>query len=247
MVSHWITIISVVCIVGLISISIYNCCKESYQSNYKGYLNTLPVYSSKDGTKIFLINLKCYYSSFEHLASQNKVLKMKREQLNSLKGNPTFYMIVKNPYKRLLSFYKDKFIRNVHQFNSNTICNDLTKCIQICQKNMLNYASKDKIKNKQFSENDFINALKKGYDDSHLTPQSIVYKDTQQYTKNIHLIYIDDPEQRKFLEQLIGYTFPHLNKINGSNNYTITPKVIEYVNKKYDEDFNHLHFRKLSE
>jgi hypothetical protein len=103
---------------------------------------------------IFLVNLKCGYSTFEGMRD-DKLIKYSYEY------NYPAIIITRDPYTRLESFYKDKLIKNVHSDK-----------LQICQKELLNYFSRDDFLNKKITFGEFIlNALAKGYTDDHITPQ----------------------------------------------------------------------------
>ena len=68
--------------------------------------------------KIFYINLKCCFSTFEDLVKHNKIIKLSPNYTNEIykhlqdkiSKNVNIYCIVKNPFHRFVSFYKDKFI-----------------------------------------------------------------------------------------------------------------------------------------
>lgn len=134
---------------------------------------------------IFLINLKCGYSTFENLRDLGIVK-------YTYNYNYPAFIITRDPYTRLVSFYKDKLIKNMTP--------DLT---QLCQKELLKYFTKDELINKKISFERFIKSLAKGYMDDHVKPQYEVLQRTGHLRKRngkLEFNYTSPPIYRIKLE-----------------------------------------------
>lgn len=184
------------------------------------------IYSSLDDKYIFIINLKCGYSTFQYLVKNGFLKHINLEDVNLNKIIQT-YMIIRNPYDRLLSVYYDKFIRNRHNF------------VQKCQLKMLNYVSFEKIQSGDFSFKDFIHAIKNGYIEEHLFPQFILYDCyTQKYnTLLINFIHLENNIQMKSLFDLIGSPFIQENITIQKDTNILSDKIKHFIHTKYTQDF----------
>jgi len=186
------------------------------------------IYITKNLSAILYVNLKCCYSSFEELYRKGKILKIDKNKEGEVlisKINKQFvkiYIIVRCPYKRLKSFYNDKFIKNIN--NPKT---------QECQKNMYQYFDKDKLHSLQFSFSDFIDALKKGYNDPHIVVQSNIYK----LRNRTQIIKMESPHFSDIIFNIIKSRLPHSNKTTYDRKIVISELNKKYIYDRYKIDF----------
>lgn len=122
---------------------------------------------------IYLVNLKCGYSTFEKLRDLG-IIKY------TYKYDYPSFIITRDPYARLVSFYKDKLIKNM-----------TPELSQICQKELLKYFTKQELIKKQVSFERFIKALERGYADEHVRPQYKVLERTGHLRKKDGILHIN--------------------------------------------------------
>ncbi len=68
----------------------------------------MPFFKIKNENKLVITNFKVMFSSFKKTPNFTKV-KRYEAYLNIRCANPTVYFVVRDPYQRAASFYKDKF------------------------------------------------------------------------------------------------------------------------------------------
>jgi hypothetical protein len=94
------------------------------------------LFCTPDEKIIFIINLKCGYSTFMNLKSMNIVKDIC--YLPFIFKKAKVFMIVRDPVERFISFYKNKFLQK-HRFGEES------------QLNMINHYSKSFILSNQFT------------------------------------------------------------------------------------------------
>nr|QBK88287.1 MAG: hypothetical protein LCMAC202_06490 [Marseillevirus LCMAC202] len=108
------------------------------------------------GTNVFYVNFKCGYTTFENMRQADII-----HHYNGYTRGKTIYLITRNPYKRLESFYREKMLKN------------LTSAFdQFCQQKLLKFFPRERLVNKQVSFKEFIQAVAQGYSDEHIALQS---------------------------------------------------------------------------
>ena len=134
------------------------------------------IYITKDFKNIFFINLKCGYSTFENvLVKNNKILKLNINYdnsklnetiLNKIDPDVKLFLIMRCPFSRICSFYQDKFIDCVKNSNTEQWCHTL----------MYKHYNREIILQSKFTMSHLINAMKNGYNEGHIFPQSDIIK-----------------------------------------------------------------------
>ena len=114
------------------------------------------MYINKRKDTVFIVNLKCGYSTFEHLVKKGIV----KRYIGPIRHKYKI-MIARDPYKRLESFYKAKLHKGIR-----------TPIRQHCQKQLLKYVEKQRFLNKQISFQEFMVIVMHGYRDEHIEPQT---------------------------------------------------------------------------
>lgn len=188
-------------------------------------------YTKDENPKVFIVNYKVCFSSFEHLVRQNILLNgFNKKQL--LK-NASLYIIVRDPIKRFLSFYKDKIIDKI--FNKLTFK-------QNCHQQLLKYYSKEYIMNKKFTIDNMINVLENGYNEAHLIPQSNIYKEALLINKNINILKIEDINFNKKICDIIK--IDNFLNINKSKSIEIELNELQIIKLKkiYEEDYKNFNY-----
>lgn len=196
------------------------------------------LYVTKDYANVFLINLKCGYSTFEKLYKDGQLFKLNidyndrkldKDVLNKIdKDKVKVWFIMRCPYKRICSFFTDKFI-NCFQPN-NTIYRN-----QLCQLNMYKLVDKTKIENLEFTVSEFIDTVKNGYTDSHIEPQSNILKHNV-FNEKINIIKFEDINFNDICKEIIGIELPKENVTN-SNSNILNDVEREYIFNMYKKDF----------
>ena len=195
------------------------------------------IYITLDYLHIFYINLKCCFSTFEDLVKNKKLIKLSPNYTNEIykhllyqiPENVNIFCIVKNPFHRFVSFYKDKFIE----------CFKNNKNIeQWCQKNIYKYYSKEKIKNLNFCLSDLINSIQLGYWDDHICLQSDILKHNILNCK-INILKVEDKYFNDKCEQILGVKLKIKNKTD-SYEYISKLSLEEkfFLYNLYEKDFN---------
>ena len=199
---------------------------------------------SIDNKNIFIVNLKCGFSSFCKLIELKKVKWLDINQINNYPSS-NIYLIVRNPYNRFLSFYNEKFVsayNNTHIQKENIVKLSENN-EQLCQKLLYKYHNKDNLFNMRFSITDLINCIKKGYKDyegdapSHLTKQSECIKYIKEINK-LKIIRMEDTDYSIKLGKILEVNFPHENN-NKSSNLTqlLSNEDKQFIYEYYKEDF----------
>jgi hypothetical protein len=196
------------------------------------------LYVTKDYANVFFINLKCGYSSFEKLCNDGHIYKLNIDYNNwELDNNVlekidketvNLWLIMRCPYARICSFYKDKFI-NCFQPN-NTIYRN-----QLCQLDMYKLVDKTKIENLEFTVSEFIDKVKNGYTDKHIEPQSNILKHNV-FNEKINIIKFENRNFNDICERIIGIELPKVNVTNSSSNI-LNDTEREYIFNMYKKDF----------
>ena len=196
------------------------------------------LYLNNEGDKVFIINLKCCFSTFETMTKENKTRKITKKYMNDridtnvvsgwkkvLMLDP--YIIVRNPYKKLYSFYYDKFVVNI---------NNPPYDNQLSQITMQNYVPIEKLKEHKFTFDDFLETIKKGYKDDHIIPQSILYK-YYKFKKPVTILKVED----NFDERLSELLNLKRSDISHSNSHTYELELTEnqkrFIYETYKDDF----------
>jgi hypothetical protein len=171
------------------------------------FLSIMSVYIKNNN--IFLVNFKCGFSTFENMRKQGII--------NDYKGNGRYkrvYIITRDPYKRIESFYKEKLLKNM-----------TVGFTQHCQQKLLDYFSLDTLLNKQVTFEEFIHAIDCGYSDEHIGLQSNF---SQEY------LITDKIKLEDGLEQLIPLLKADPNDYIRNTTNTINKKyAIDFVNMDY--------------
>ena len=188
-------------------------------------------YTKDENPKVFILNYKVGFSSFKHLVNKNILLNGKNK--NQLLKNSSLYIIVRNPIKRFLSFYKDKIIDKI--FNKETFK-------QNCHQQLLKYYSKEYIMNKKFTIDNMIDALENGYNEAHLIPQSNIYKEALLINKNINILKMDDINFNKKICDIIK--IDNFLNINKSKSIEIELNELQIIRLKkiYEEDYKNFNY-----
>jgi hypothetical protein len=195
------------------------------------------LYITPDYKNIFFINLKVCYSSFGVLYKENKVLKLNigwndnridESMLDKIDPSVKLYIIMRCPYSRICSFYKNKFV-------------DTFKKVPVndgeCQKEMYKYFCEKKIRNGEFTITDMINMIKLGYRNPHIKLQSDILSNYS-FKKNINIIKLEDPEFNNILKSILGYDMPHANSSGGGKIDMLSPESKEFIYELYKADFD---------
>lgn len=196
------------------------------------------IYVTKDYANVFFINLKCGYSTFEKLCNNGHIYKLNKifdnfsldESILEKIDNSTVkvWLIMRCPYTRLCSFYKDKFI-NCFQPDNTAYRN------QFCQRNIYKFVDIEKIENLDFTISEFIDTIKNGYTDSHMEPQSDILK-CNIFNKDLNIIKFEDNSFNDICESIIGTVLPKENVTN-SNSNLLNDSEREIIFNMYKKDF----------
>ena len=230
----------------------------------------MPHFYHRDQEILISLNYKVMFSSLTWL-SRNSPAVMEIEQLSQIFAKPqsiffkNHYLLVRNPYKKIISFYKDRFY-----FVSLTQKNNPCSPWQGVQKMIFPYLGIDEkrdsreqiLKKWNISFVDFVsNILPKIYKmNGHLTPQhwifylrkrekgEIIITSTKKHPifKNVEIIKIEDREAlTKFCEK-IGYDVNRkIHNTQKIEDPELTPDVIKIINKIYKDDFKIFGYPKL--
>ena len=175
---------------------------------------------------VFFVNLKCGYSTFEKMRRKN-LIKYYHGDLH----NKTVYIIARDPYKRLESFYNDKLVKHMNP--------DLN---QICQQRFLDHFSRNQLINRMVTFEQFIHAVGDGYNDEHIALQCNVIRRQPNY-----IVYLE--HGLSALTEILGVN-PDLYIDNTSINnheqyFEWTTEMRTIINKLYATDFIKLGYSML--
>jgi hypothetical protein len=187
----------------------------------------MPVYLNKDKTHIVYVSLKCAYTSMEKLVMDGVLTRasIMDESTKIALG------IVRSPYKRLESVYKEKFIRNGNQ---NGDIHRLARRIF----NIEGHLNK-------ISYERFIKSLNQLMVDPHLFTQS-------RYLHNNNIRFFKLEENLDYIKEIIGHDlskkslglwYHDTNDI--SMEFTYTEEMSNIINNLYNEDFVRFNYEKL--
>jgi hypothetical protein len=194
------------------------------------------IYITLDYSNIFYVNLKCCFSTFEDLATDKKIIKLSpnytnniyKHLLDKIPENVKVFCIVKNPFHRFVSFYKDKFIESFKNKNTD----------QWCQKNVYKYFSKEKIKNFNFNLSELINTIQLGYWDEHICLQSKILEQDV-FNHKINILKVEDKLFNQKCEEIFGFQLKIKNKTDSYeyiSKLTLNDKLFLY--DLYEKDFH---------
>lgn len=195
------------------------------------------IYITPDYKNIFFINLKVCFSSFEVLYKKNKLLKLNigyndklidESMFDKIDPSVKLYIIMRCPYSRICSFYKNKFVDDFKKVPVNDGGS---------QKEMYKYFCEKKIRNGEFTITDMINMIKLGYRNDHIKLQSDIVN-SYSFNKNINIIKLEDPEFNTILKSILGYDMPHVNSSGGGKIDMLTPELKEFLYEHYKPDFD---------
>lgn len=152
---------------------------------------------------------------------------MRREGIiQSYQGNnkdKNIYIITRDPYKRIESFYKEKLLKNM-----------IAGFTQHCQQKLLQYFPLDRLLEKQVSFQEFIGAIEQGYSDAHIGLQSNILK---KYTPTVKIKLEGGLDQ---LTTLLGVN-PNTYIRNTTDEVNVwmqwTPEMRHVINTIYATDF----------
>lgn len=182
----------------------------------------MSLYCTPDKKIIFLINLKCGYSTFWNLKTLGIIEDYWYERETFEKAK--IYMIVREPIKRFVSFFKDKFITQKHDFS------------QICQNEMLKYYSYDEIMSNDFNITKCLNAINRGYENEHLQEQYVLYE-TYDNINDIELLLMDDKLNDKLCNIFSISEIEIKNKSISSAKIDISENDKTKLKKLYERDY----------
>jgi len=128
-------------------------------------------YISKCKKNIIIINLKVCYSTFETLRKNGYIENYTIDPKTI--NNYNLYIIVRDPIKKILSFYKDKILKQVKY---------LKVFNQHCTQKLLSFNDEKFIISDNYTISSFLDCMKKGYNDEHIMKQC-------EYYNNIKKIY----------------------------------------------------------
>lgn len=199
------------------------------------------IYVTKDYANIIFVNLKCCYGSFEAVTRAghlNRFYTLKQFQashvIKKIGQNVKLWCVVRNPYHRFASFYKDKFIYSFTGKFTDGVPHDNLGC----QHEMYKFYPEEKIRNLEFKISDLVDAIKKGYKDQHLEPQTDILK-CNIFNKEVTFVKMEDPNFRQIIQNILGVNFPHYNQTNSSNYLSeLTPSDRQYIFDMYQKDFD---------
>jgi len=199
------------------------------------------LYTTLDYTNVFFINYKCCYSTFENLCKKGLV---KRINTNTRyvddihfknRLDIKLWLVMRDPYSRVASFYKDKFINCYNGYHDNSIKQYDN---QSCQNKMYKYYNESKIRSLEFKLSDLIDAIKRGYTDGHILPQADILR-INQFSGQIHIIRIEDEEFANKCKEIFGF---ELLRHNSSDSESCLDELTEhdraFIYDKYKCDFD---------
>lgn len=199
------------------------------------------LYKSILNNNIFIINYKCGFSTFEHLKYHEKIIQdiNLNDCINNL-DQYNFYIIVRNPIKRFISYYKDKFIqapRENKNFDEYSYGLYLNKYFQNYNFNNYDFTTK------KFNINILCEMIKNGFDsEDHLVLQSQgEYNQIIEKDHKINIIKMEDKNFNSILCDLFNYN-ENIIDVNNTKNVLfeeiINDENLLYLKKLFNEDFD---------
>jgi hypothetical protein len=191
------------------------------------------LYLSNDSRYLFVVNLKCGYSTFEQMHASGLVRKLnirydnnryEKVVLDTLDmATVRIVMIVRDPLDRFFSFYQDKFVRRYAEGQ------------QDCQLSL--YAQLGT--KRRISIHELVHAIREGYHDGHLLPQKDIVSSCTLLRPGSTLYKVPIELLSASLPRLLGLPkIPHAN-ISGQvkGQYTLSPCERAFIEDVvYDRD-----------
>lgn len=199
------------------------------------------IYSQSKYTNLwFFVPLKCGWSSFAKLYQNGHLINGKQYLKHIDTKVHIDVFIIRNPYDRIISLFKNKFRRDILE--------DHEEYIHKIIKNIFRLKSYKDIINISFREYlDKLHILKER--DAHSFSLTQFY----QYSINTPN-YIVDINNISRIEQLLGCSLPHENTTSTISKIILTNEEKQIIKNIYQEDFDffypnidHENFRKLDE
>ena len=199
----------------------------------------MPHFKNKSKDYIISTNFKVMYST---LRKQPELKKLK-EELIWLYQPRVNYVLGRNPYKRLESFYRDKLNKDLG------IDKKLVRSQKIFLKPLglsLKNAKQEIVASlSQLTFEEFIMLLPQVYlNNRHLHPQLKIFKNR----KNIHKLKLESKTDLDFMNEKLGINTEIKANTTRKNNFELDWNTAMYkvVNKLYGEDFNFFGYEKIS-
>jgi len=199
------------------------------------------LYATPDYKNVFFINYKCCYSTFECLCLMGAVKRIntKTRYVDNIhfknRLDVKVWLIMRDPYARIASFYKDKFV-NCYDEDHNNSSKQYDN--QGCQKKMYKYYNESKIRSLDFKLSDLIGAIKRGYNDAHILPQANILHNNQ-FSGQVHVIRIEDEEFAEKCREIFGF---ELLRVNSSDSKGCLSELTEddraFIYERYKCDFD---------
>jgi len=205
------------------------------------------VYITPDGKKILLTNQRCASTSISRVAALDRpALLLEKSNSNFYDKSNSFheekffsylnpdtkiYIIVRNPYERLMSFHR-MVNEKIEDPNAtwNTVINDFGK--------------------ERISFSDFVKKIKDGYHDPHhMTPQSNIYNAYKSRAPNnkFSIIKMEENLEDSFKATFLSHeSMPTLCHLNASEPERVSISISDkkFIYKKYEEDFKNFNYNK---
>lgn len=153
----------------------------------------------------------------------------KAKRIYEIDLNYNLYSLVRNPYLRVESMYRDKFHKSIN-----------TEHIQHCQKEIIKVFGEDRFWNKNITFEEFvINGLEKlVYTESHFFPQSMFIPE---YVKVFYKIENESDLQHVF--SLFGSDVLHEHRTYYNINTVWTYNMKTIIQKIYSDDFTRFDYK----
>ncbi len=124
-------------------------------------------------------------------------------------------IVARDPFLRLLSFYKDKFVRT---WDEDANAQNLMK---------------ERIGKSKLTWEEYQQALIDGYMNSHIHLQSQGMNQIDDYV----IVHLENPCELNFLEEIVGFKIPKENCSNDHSDYPISLDFQKWVVETYAEDY----------
>jgi len=199
------------------------------------------LYATLDYANVFFINYKCCYSTFENLCKRGLVKRINTstQYIDDIhfknRLDIKLWLVMRDPYSRIVSFYKDKFVNCYNGYLNNPLkrYDD-----QGCQKRMYKYCNESKIRSLDFKLSDLISAMKRGYNDPHISPQADVLH-INQFSGQINIIRIEDDEFANKCKEIFGFELLRHNSSDSEHCLdALTEDDRAFIYDKYKRDFD---------
>lgn len=182
-------------------------------------------YTTLDKKCVIYVSMKCCYTTMTIHMKENQLLKGNMGDTNCSKIG-----IVRSPYSRIESFYKQVLIENMNRPNAVQLWE--ANKLSAAAKKLTPFFGKQNLLNKQVTFEQFIvEALGEGYKESHVNTQN------QFIPPEVTEIYkLEDKIKMKQLEERLGFA---LHRANATKSYPLqwTTQMYSIVNNYYQDDF----------